>query len=93
MIRWGDFRCFTTASEKAPIVAFSIGDHDSMIISYLLDKEFGVISRAGLHCAPRAHTILGTINQGLVRLSPSHFTTELEIEKAIEAVRKVIISL
>lgn len=93
MIRWGDFRCFTTASEKAPIVAFSIGDHDSMIISYLLDKEFGVISRAGLHCAPRAHTVLGTINQGLVRLSPSHFTTELEIEKAIEAVRKVIISL
>lgn len=79
----------TTASEKVPIVAFNIGDYDSMMISYLLDKEFGVISRAGLHCAPRAHTVLETIDQGLVRFSPSHFTTELEIEQAIEAVRKV----
>jgi len=79
----------TSAAAKAPIVAFNLGEIDSMIVGDMLDEEFGVICRAGLHCAPHAHRMLGTIEQGVVRLSPSHFTTEVEIAETLKAVAKV----
>lgn len=40
----------------------------------------GFAVRAGLHCAPRAHKWLGTLNEGgTVRISPGWFTTEVVI--------------
>lgn len=77
------------AEQKAPIVAFNIGDIESTVISYSLEQVAGVVARAGLHCAPNAHKILGTLEQGLVRFSPSHFTTEEEVDKAIKVVATV----
>lgn len=44
----------------------------------------GVAVRAGLHCAPLAHTSAGTLETGTVRLSLSPFTTQREIERASE---------
>ena len=46
----------------------------------------GVLTRCGLHCAPRAHRTLGTYPGGTVRLTPGHTTTEEEIDRAVEAV-------
>lgn len=77
------------AAEKAPIVAFNLGNIDSMTVGYLLDKEAGIIARAGLHCAPSAHKTIGTLKQGVVRLSPSHFTAREDIEITLSAVRQV----
>lgn len=77
------------AEEKAPIVSFNIGDNDSMFVGFELNKRAGVIARAGLHCAPHAHQPLGTIVQGVIRFSPSHFTTEVDINKALEAVESI----
>lgn len=77
------------AEEKAPIVSFNIGHHDSTFVSYELSKQAKVIARAGLHCAPHAHQTLGTIVQGVIRFSPSHFTTDDEINKALEAVERI----
>jgi len=58
-----------------------------------LSKLAEVIARAGLHCAPHAHQTLGTIVQGVIRFSPSHFTTEEEIDKALEAVEGIALDL
>lgn len=77
------------AEEKAPIVAFNIGNHDSMYVGFELSKRAEVIARAGLHCAPHVHQTLGTIVQGVVRFSPSHFTTEFDIDMALEAVETI----
>lgn len=74
---------------RSPIVAFNIGELDAIEAGFLLEEKAGVIARAGIHCAAHAHRMLGTLEQGVVRFSPSHFTSEEEIEIALQAVRRV----
>jgi cysteine desulfurase/selenocysteine lyase len=51
-----------------------------------LDRDFGVLTRSGLHCAPEAHGILGTAERGAVRFSVGWATTEAEVDLAASAV-------
>ncbi|MDI6879863.1 MAG: aminotransferase class V-fold PLP-dependent enzyme [Desulfitobacteriaceae bacterium] len=74
---------------RAPIVAFNIGEIDSVALSFALEEKAGIIARAGLHCAAHAHRMLGTLEQGVVRFSPSHFTSDEEIDTALQAVKVV----
>ncbi len=74
---------------RSPIVAFNIGDMDSVEASFRLEERAGVIARAGLHCAAHAHRMFGTLEQGVVRFSPSHFTSEEEIETTLQAVKEL----
>ncbi len=74
---------------RAPIVAFNIGDNDSVEVSFALEEQAGIIARAGLHCNAHAHRMLGTLAQGVVRFSPSHFTGDEEIATALQAVKAV----
>jgi len=75
--------------ERSPIVAFNIGKLDSVEASFILEQNAGVIARAGLHCAAHVHRMLGTLEQGIIRFSPSHYTREEEIETALRAVKRV----
>lgn len=62
--------------------------HDAAVI---LDEEFGIQCRAGLHCAPLVHDVLGTSEQGgCLRFSPGPFLTEADIQRAISAVAELI---
>lgn len=54
-----------------------------------LDRDFGVQTRAGLHCAPEAHQVLGTLETGAVRLSVGWATTGEEIEYAATALGRL----
>lgn len=72
---------------RSPIVAFNIRDMDSVEASFRLEEKAGIIARAGLHCAAHAHRMFGTLDQGVIRFSPSHFTSEEEIETALQAVK------
>jgi cysteine desulfurase family protein len=54
-----------------------------------LEKEFGILCRPGLHCAPAAHHTLGTFPEGTIRFGLSAFNTEAEIETAIQAVSQI----
>ena len=82
---YGDF----TAAQHAPIVTLNIRDCDSGEVADALSERFGIATRSGAHCAPRLHEALGTREQGAVRFSFSCFTTEAEIDAAIEAVRTI----
>lgn len=73
----------------APIVAFNIGEIGSTEVAYMLDASFNIATRAGLHCAPWAHQTLGTLAQGVVRVSPGPFTTTEEIDTLLEAVEAI----
>lgn len=83
----------TKVEEKAPIVAFNIGRQDSLFVSFELSERAGIIARAGLHCAPHAHQTIGTMEQGVIRFSPSHFTTEEDINKVLEVVESIAVDL
>lgn len=78
-----------TVEQRSPIVAFNIGEMDSVEASLMLEASYGIIARAGLHCAPHAHNMFGTLEQGVVRFSPSHYSSEKEIKIALKAVRNV----
>lgn len=54
-----------------------------------LDREFGVLCRVGLHCAPVAHQSLGTFPEGTLRFAPGAFTTNAEIGSAVRAVAQL----
>ena len=73
----------------APIVAFNIGEIGSTEVAYMLEASFNIATRAGLHCAPWAHQTLGTLAQGVVRVSPGPFTTTEEIDTLLEAVEAI----
>ncbi len=54
-----------------------------------LEKDFGILCRPGLHCAPAAHRTIGTFPQGAIRFGLSAFNTEEEIETALQAVSQI----
>jgi len=76
-------------SYQAPVVSFNLFGYLAHDVGELLDKSYDIKVRAGLHCAPRTHRILGTFPTGTVRISPGHFNTETEIQTLIEAIAKI----
>lgn len=82
---YGDF----STEERCPIVALNIRDYDSGLVSDLLFQEYGIATRPGAHCAPLMHQSLGTVSQGAVRFSFSHYNTFEEIEIAVSALEKL----
>lgn len=71
------------------VVALNVGGLDSAEVSDALMREWGIATRPGAHCAPLMHRALGTVRQGAVRLSTSWFTTEDEIDAAVDALREI----
>ena len=51
--------------------------------------HYGISTRPGAHCAPLMHEALGTVEQGAVRFSFSHFNTLEEVDTAINAIREL----
>ena len=74
---------------RLPVYAFNIAGKDNGILASRLSERYGVESRPGLHCSPLAHRTLGSFPEGALRLSPGYFTTEEEIDAAIEALREL----
>lgn len=82
---YGDF----SREQRCPIVTLNIGDYDSGEVSDALLTDYDISTRSGGHCAPRMHEALGTVEQGAVRFSFSHFNTEEEIDTAIRAITEL----
>lgn len=71
-------------------VSFSCKNRDSSEIGFILDQEYDIMVRVGLHCAPGAHRMLGTFPEGTVRVSPGYFTTVEQIECFVQAVTDIV---
>lgn len=76
----------------APVLSFNIEGKDSETVSDILSTRYNIATRAGLHCAPLAHKSLGTFDIGTVRVVPSVFTTNNDINSLINAVYKININ-
>jgi selenocysteine lyase/cysteine desulfurase len=77
------------AADTVGIASLNVEGVPCATVARLLDDEWGVMTRAGLHCSPAAHRSLGTAPEGTLRFSWSHATTEQEIDVAVEAVRTI----
>ena len=67
------------AVSRSGIVTLNLGDMSSSELADALNRA-GILTRGGLHCAPGAHEVLGTLQRGSVRLSVGHATRPDEIE-------------
>lgn len=75
--------------ERCAVVSLDFLELDNGEAGYLLENEFGIMTRCGLHCAPDAHKTLGTFPQGTVRFSFGYFNTQEEIRSVIDAVYEI----
>ena len=82
---YGDF----SGAERCPIVTINLGNYDSSDVSDELFVTYGISTRPGAHCAPLMHKALGTVEQGAVRFSFSHYNTEEEVDAAIAALKEL----
>ena len=82
---YGDF----SSTNRCGIVALNIRDYDSGEVSDALSSQYGIATRPGAHCAPLMHKALGTVEQGAVRFSFSHYNTMEEIKIAVTALREL----
>ena len=79
---YGDF----SSMDRCAVVSLNIRDYDSGEVSDALLTDYGISTRSGGHCAPLMHEALGTVEQGAVRFSFSHYNTEEEVDMAIRAI-------
>lgn len=71
------------------IAALNINGMDCNTVAALLNDEYDIAVRSGLHCAPAAHRSLGTLQSGAVRFSFGYFTQKRELDTAIAALSKI----
>ncbi len=81
---------YTASSEQVGILSFVCSGIDHGVLAAWLDKEFGVMMRAGLHCAPAAHRRIGTFPEGTLRIGVGPFTSGPQIDVLLEGVARAI---
>lgn len=74
---------------RLPVFAMNFAGIDNGTAAMELTDRWGIETRPGLHCAPRAHRTLGSFPSGALRVSIGYFNTEEEIDTAIGAIAAI----
>nr|MCR5409830.1 aminotransferase class V-fold PLP-dependent enzyme [Lachnospiraceae bacterium] len=75
--------------DRGPVVSFTSGILPPSDIAYILQNSFGIVTRAGLHCAPLIHEHIGSGNKGTLRVSFSYFNEKGDVDALIAALREM----
>ena len=75
---------------RTSVVSLDFEGLDNSEVAFMLDREFGIMTRVGLHCSPSAHRTLETFPRGTVRFSFGYFNTPEDVDYAIESIVKVM---
>ena len=82
--------CCDDMKRHNAILSFNIAGWDAADVGTILDVDYNIACRTGLHCAPLVHKSIGTFDKhGTVRFSLGAFNTADEVNTAIEAVRDI----
>lgn len=74
---------------RTGVVSVQMKDIDNALAAYQLEKEYGILTRVGLHCAPSAHKTLGTFPEGTIRFSFGLYNTPEEVHLAAKALGRL----
>lgn len=77
-------------NKRVGTISLDFESIDNAEVSFILDSEYGIMTRCGLHCAPLAHQTLGTYPHGTVRFAFGHKNTREDVEYAVSAIRKIL---
>ncbi|MCK4307707.1 aminotransferase class V-fold PLP-dependent enzyme [candidate division WOR-3 bacterium] len=75
--------------KQTSVVSINIKNMESSDVGDILDRDYDIGVRCGLHCAPIAHKTIGTFPSGTVRISSGYFNTEADIDYLSRAIRKI----
>ncbi len=81
--------CSEDSTDHVGLLTFNIRDMDPGDVGAILDADFDIAARVGLHCAPLVHEGMGTFPRGGVRFSLGPFNTDQHVDRAIEAVSRI----
>ncbi|MCR4344345.1 MAG: aminotransferase class V-fold PLP-dependent enzyme, partial [Candidatus Scalindua sp.] len=74
---------------KVGILSVNIKGLQPGEVGAILDNNFNIAVRSGMHCAPYIHRAIGTFPEGMVRISPGYFNTMEEIEETISGLKEI----
>lgn len=74
---------------RSNVLSFNIEDMSSSTVANILDKNYSIAVRSGLHCAPLIHRYLGTLETGAVRASLGMFNNIREVYTFLEAIEDI----
>ncbi|WP_027179363.1 aminotransferase class V-fold PLP-dependent enzyme [Maridesulfovibrio bastinii] len=78
---------------KVPVLSCNIKNLTASDTGAILDGDFGIAVRTGLHCSPLVHKVLGTYPDGMVRFSIGPANSVADIDAAIAAFREICSNL
>jgi selenocysteine lyase/cysteine desulfurase len=82
--------CQDDLSGHISVFLFNINGFEAMNTGTMLDVDYNIACRTGLHCAPLVHKQLGLIDiHGGVRFGIGPFNTEEHIQIAVDAVKEI----
>ena len=81
---------FEAGTLNLPGIIGLIEGMDPASIAYELESNYHIMTRVGLHCAPRAHQTLETYPEGTVRFSFGYANTHKDVEAALSALHRIL---
>jgi len=76
--------------DRVGVVSINIAPYHCRDVADLLDERYGVLVRAGLHCAPWAHQTIGTYPTGTARFSFGAFNTARDVDTVLDSLRDIV---
>ena len=80
----------TDAGKRTSAISVNSSKISNSEFSFILDNEFGIVTRSGLHCAPLAHKTIGTFPQGTIRFSFGYFNDIKDVNYTLSAINSII---
>lgn len=71
------------------VISFNIKNMKAEDIAYILDNKYDIMVRAGLHCAPNAHDLIGTKDIGALRIGIGYFNEKEDIDLLVNALNEI----
>lgn len=82
--------CAEDLSRHIGVLSFNIQGFEAINTGTILDGDYDIACRTGLHCAPLVHEQLGTDKiGGTVRIGFGPFNTEAHVDALIAAVKEI----
>lgn len=76
-------------SKKTAVISITSNKFSNSELSYVLDKDYGIMTRTGLHCAPLAHKTIGSYPTGTIRFGIGYFQNEDDIKYTLNVLKKL----
>ncbi len=77
-------------STRTATISINSTKIDNSELGFILDSEYGITTRTGLHCAPFAHKTIGTYPTGTLRFGIGPFNDIKDINYTLNALNTII---